>query len=135
MAQVQFGVFIKSNREMMIRIILPVAVGIVSALDINQKVYIEGQAVIGDGSGEGALNTCRPFASQHVSNAARPEIKVCGTHIKVIAFLRGRCAEYYEHHQVVGSCDTTLPTDSCQSLSPADVPTMGHYQSYLIEQC
>ena len=46
-------------------------------LDINQKVYIENQPVLGDGAGEGALNKCRSFAAQHVSNPAAPAVRVC----------------------------------------------------------
>ena len=46
-------------------------------LDINQKVYIENQPVLGDGAGAGALNKCRSFAAQHVSNPAAPAVRVC----------------------------------------------------------
>merc|ERR1719172_79414 len=31
-------------------------------LDINQKAYIEGQAVLGDGAGQGNLNVCMELA-------------------------------------------------------------------------
>merc|ERR1719324_2141789 len=95
-------------------------------LDINQKVYIENQPVLGDGAGEGALNQCNALAPQFVANPDAPAVKVCGTGIKATFYLRGRCEEYYEHSKIVGTCDTR---------SPADDPRFGHYQSYKIEQC
>ena len=104
-------------------------------LDINQKVYIENQPVLGDGAGEGALNKCTEFAEQHVSNPDAPAVKVCGTGIKMTAYLRGRCEGYYEHHKEIGTCDTGAPPTTCQHYSPSDDPAFGHYQSYLIEQC
>merc|ERR1719437_193142 len=76
-----------------------------AALDINQKVYIESQPVLGDGAGEGILNECQAFAAQHVSNPSAPEVKVCGTGIKATFYLRGRCEKYYEHQMTVGKCD------------------------------
>mmetsp|Transcript_80822 Transcript_80822/g.147388 ORF Transcript_80822/g.147388 Transcript_80822/m.147388 type:complete len:131 (+) Transcript_80822:99-491(+) len=104
-------------------------------LDINQKVYIEGQPVLGDGAGEGALNKCSAFAAQHVGDPMKPEVKVCGTGIKTTVFLRGRCEEYYTHQVVVGKCDTGMPSDTCDSFSPDIEATFGAYQSYKIEQC
>jgi len=104
-------------------------------LDINQKVYIENQPVLGDGAGEGALNQCRSFAPQHVSNPDAPAVKVCGTGIKMTVFLRGRCEEYHHHVQQVGQCDSGLAPDTCESFSPSDKAAFGAYQSYLIEQC
>mmetsp|Transcript_115095 Transcript_115095/g.215426 ORF Transcript_115095/g.215426 Transcript_115095/m.215426 type:complete len:132 (-) Transcript_115095:62-457(-) len=106
-----------------------------STLDINQKVYIEGMLTLGDAAGEGALNQCKGFAAQHVSNAGAPEVKVCGTGIKTTVFLRGRCEEYYTHQVVVGKCDTGMPSDTCDSFSPDIEATFGAYQSYKIEQC
>ena len=104
-------------------------------LDINQKVYIENAPVLGDGAGEGALGKCSTFAAQHVANPDAPEVKVCGTGIKATFYLRGRCAEYYEHSKVVGKCDTGMPSSTCDSWSPADDKRFGAYQSYMIEQC
>jgi len=104
-------------------------------LDINQKVYIEGQPVLGDGAGEGALNECRAFAPQHVNNPDRPAVKVCGTGIKATFFLRGRCAEYYQHSVTLGACDTGANPATCETFSPADDARFGHYQSYKIEPC
>lgn len=104
-------------------------------LDINQKVYIENQPVLGDGAGEGALNQCRAFAPQHVANPDAPAVKVCGTGIKATFFLRGRCAEYYQHSVTLGKCDTGAAPDTCESFSPTDNAAFGHYQSYKIEPC
>merc|ERR1712226_1180413 len=106
-----------------------------SKLDINQKVYIENAPVLGDGAGEAALNQCTAFAAQHVSNPAAPTVKVCGTGIKLTAFLRGRCEGYYEHSRQIGKCDKGMPASTCDSFSPAQDPAFGHYQSYKIEQC
>mmetsp|Transcript_151034 Transcript_151034/g.266555 ORF Transcript_151034/g.266555 Transcript_151034/m.266555 type:complete len:131 (-) Transcript_151034:95-487(-) len=104
-------------------------------LDINQKVYIEGQPVLGDGAGEGALNKCSAFAAQHVGDPMKPEVKVCGTGIKMTVFLRGRCQGYYDHSVVVGKCDSTMPASTCDTYSPTVNEEFGAYQSYMIEQC
>jgi len=104
-------------------------------LDVNQKVYIENQPVLGDGAGEGALNECRAFAAQHVSNPAAPKVKVCGTGIKMTAYLRGECNAYYEHSREIGKCDTGAPASTCDSFSPAEDARFGYYQSYKIEPC
>ena len=61
--------------------------------------------------------------------------KVCGTGIKLTAYLRGECQAYYEHSRQIGKCDTGMPPSTCDSFSPADDPRLGHYQSYKIEQC
>jgi len=104
-------------------------------LDVNQKVYIENQPVLGDGAGEGALNVCRAFAAQHVSNPAAPVVKVCGTGIFMTAYLRGECNAYYEHSRKIGKCDTGADSSTCDQFSPADDARFGHYQSYKIEPC
>ena len=104
-------------------------------LDINQKVYVEGQPVLGDGAGEGALNQCTTLAPQFVANPDAPRVKVCGTGIKATFFLRGRCETYYEHQKEIGKCDTGMPASTCDEYSPGEDPRFGHYQSYKIEQC
>ena len=103
--------------------------------DINQKVYVEGQPVLGDGAGEGALNQCTTLAPQFVANPDAPRVKVCGTGIKATFFLRGRCETYYEHQKEIGKCDTGMPASTCDEYSPGEDPRFGHYQSYKIEQC
>mmetsp|Transcript_122823 Transcript_122823/g.194596 ORF Transcript_122823/g.194596 Transcript_122823/m.194596 type:complete len:133 (+) Transcript_122823:66-464(+) len=104
-------------------------------LDINQKVYIENAPVFGDGAGDGALNTCRSFTHAHVANPDAPTVKVCGTGIKLTAFLLNECDKYYEHSKEIGACNTGMPPNTCQTFSPADDPRFGAYQSYKIEQC
>ena len=104
-------------------------------LDINQMVYIENAPVLGAGAGEAALNQCQAFAAQHVSNPAAPAVKVCGTGIKMTAFLLGRCEAYYEHSRQIGKCDKGAPPSTCDSMSPEEDSRFGHYQSYMIEQC
>merc|ERR1719159_516426 len=74
-------------------------------LDINQKVYIEGVPVLGDGAGEAALGVCQTFAPSMVKDPSKPEFKVCGTGIKATIFLRNRCEAYYEHSNQIGQCD------------------------------
>ena len=100
-----------------------------SSLDINQKVYIDNAPVLGDGAGEAALNQCQNFAK------APGTVKVCGTGIKLTAFMRGRCEKYYEHQKEIGSCDKGAASSTCESWSPSDDPRFEHYQSYKIEQC
>ena len=104
-------------------------------LDINQKVYIENAAVLGDGAGEGALNVCREFTDAHVANPAAPTVKVCGTGIKATIFLRGRCEGYYEHSHVIGKCNSGDAPSTCDVYGPANKAAVGHYQSYKVEQC
>eukprot|EP00812_Abedinium_dasypus_P010667 NODE_4273_length_690_cov_357.296063.p2 GENE.NODE_4273_length_690_cov_357.296063~~NODE_4273_length_690_cov_357.296063.p2 ORF type:complete len:130 (+),score=46.56 NODE_4273_length_690_cov_357.296063:102-491(+) len=104
-------------------------------LDINQKVFIESQAVLGAGAGQGALGKCRFFAPQHVSNPAAPEVQVCGTSIKATFFLRGRCKGYYHHSKQVGQCNTGLASTTCDSWGPSQDRRFGAYQSYIIENC
>jgi len=104
-------------------------------IDINQKVYIENQPVLGDGAGDGSLNVCKSFAPQHVSNPDAPKVRVCGTGLKMTAYLRNECNPYYEHSREIGSCDTGAPASTCDSFSPAQDPRFGHYQSYKIEPC
>jgi len=106
-----------------------------SKLDINQKVYIENAAVLGDGAGEGALNVCRAFTAAHVANPAAPIVKVCGTGIKATVYMRGRCEEYYTHQHVVGECNSGAAASTCAVYSPAQDAAVGAYQSYKIEQC
>eukprot|EP00747_Dinoflagellata_sp_TGD_P150589 gnl/TRDRNA2_/TRDRNA2_177131_c0_seq14.p2 gnl/TRDRNA2_/TRDRNA2_177131_c0~~gnl/TRDRNA2_/TRDRNA2_177131_c0_seq14.p2 ORF type:complete len:134 (+),score=31.53 gnl/TRDRNA2_/TRDRNA2_177131_c0_seq14:68-469(+) len=103
--------------------------------DINQKVYIDGNPVFGDGAGESGLNQCQSFAPSQVSDPNKPAVKVCGTSIKATVYLRNNCEGYYDHQKTVGSCDTSLPPTSCQSMSPAQDEEFSTYQSYKIEPC
>lgn len=107
----------------------------VAKLDINQKVYIEGQPVLGDGAGQGALNMCREFPDYMVNNPNAPSVKVCGTGVMITVYLRGACASYAPYEWTAGVCDTSYPASTCDSVSPADDARMGASQSYMITQC
>merc|ERR1719443_1593075 len=62
-------------------------------LDINQKAYIEGGAVLGDGAGQDFLGVCMGLAEHFVTEPTKPAVKVCGNGIKMTVFLLGRCGE------------------------------------------
>ena len=110
-------------------------------LDINQKAYIEGAAVLGDGAGQGNLNVCMELADHFVANPNAPEVKVCGTGIKMTVYLLGRCgqgsltAAKMAHTWDVGACDTGAPASTCASYGPSSDQRMGAAQSYKITQC
>merc|ERR1719378_701966 len=121
------------------------ALGLRGKLDINQVVYVEGQPVLGNDVGAGALNQCRAFADFMVSNPDKPEVKVCGTGVKMTVFLLGRCGEMstgaalpssgMAHTWPVGACDPKYPPETCETFSPAIDKRFGAAQSYKIEQC
>eukprot|EP00747_Dinoflagellata_sp_TGD_P150133 gnl/TRDRNA2_/TRDRNA2_177080_c1_seq6.p2 gnl/TRDRNA2_/TRDRNA2_177080_c1~~gnl/TRDRNA2_/TRDRNA2_177080_c1_seq6.p2 ORF type:complete len:139 (+),score=33.34 gnl/TRDRNA2_/TRDRNA2_177080_c1_seq6:83-499(+) len=101
-------------------------------LDINQKVYVDNSPVLGDGAGEGALDTCQDFTGTTA--------KVCGTNIKATFYLMSDCNAYCDaggscHEKTLGSCNDGLDADTCESWSTADDERFEHYQSYLIEPC
>ena len=112
-----------------------------SKLDINQKVYIEGQPVLGDGAGEGALNSCTALPPQFVANPDAPRVKVCGTGIKLTVFLLGRCGKgsvnsaNLAHTWDIGACDSGKPPNTCADYGPSKDKRMGVSQSYKITQC
>jgi len=123
----------QSMQLIVIALVLPIAVsgsGLKFAaqakLDINQKVYIEGSPVLGDGAGDGALNKCRAFAPQHVSKPA--EVKVCGTGIKMTAYLLGECKDsrtpdldVRTYSKQIGKCDSKQDASTCVTYSPHTV--------------
>jgi hypothetical protein len=125
-----------------------------SKLDIFQKVYIEDnlvadkttltKSILGDGAGQGALNTCIEFEDYIVSNPTMPHVKVCGTGIKMTVYLLGRCGEgsltaASMPKWEVGSCDTSQIPTTCESYSVSDdtiwTQMFGATQSYKITQC
>merc|ERR1719191_1614937 len=116
-----------------------------ATLPMTFKVYVEGQPVLGDGAGTGALKVCSNFPDFMVSHPMKPEIKVCGTGIKMTVFLLGRCgvmssgralaSSGMAKQWVVGACDKGLPGDTCKSFSPSTDKRFGAAQSYKIEQC
>merc|ERR1719473_2221068 len=96
---------------------------------------------LGDGAGQGALNTCMGLAEHFISVASKPAVKVCGNGIKMTVYLLGRCGEgsltgaHLAHTWTVGACDTGAPPSTCASYSPSDDQRMGASQSYKITQC
>merc|ERR1719159_341750 len=110
-------------------------------LDINQIAYVEGQPVLGGAAGEGALNVCREFAEYMVNNPAKPEVKVCGTGIKMTVYLLGRCgvgslnSADMAHQWEIGACDSGMSPKTCEGFGPDIDPRMGASQSYKITQC
>merc|ERR1719364_683182 len=113
----------------------------VTASDIKQKAYIEGQPVLGDGTGQDRLNKCVELAEHFVKNPMAPAVKVCGTGLKLTVFLLGRCGEgsvnsaNLAHTWEIGACDSGLPPNTCRSKSPAEDKRTGVSQSYKITQC
>merc|ERR550514_275210 len=112
-----------------------------ASLDMFQKVYIEGEPVLGDGVGFDELGACKDLLDRVVTHPNQPIVKVCGTHIKMTVFLLGRCgggalsAADMAHTWDVGACDTTKPPETCEEFSPLADKRFGAVQSYKIEQC
>lgn len=75
-------------------------------LDINQKVYIDGEAVLGDGAGEGLLGVCTEFDDATVADPSKPEVTVCGEFLNFLWFVFAwKCHLTYElHRSVLYSC-------------------------------
>lgn len=106
-------------------------------LDINQKVYIEGQLTIGNGE-DGSFNKCNMFPSYMVDNPNKPTVKVCGTQIKMEVFVFGQCNEGYSGYSKkwsIGVCDTGKPSDHCETYSPKNDSTFGACQSWKATFC
>merc|ERR550514_1095635 len=110
-------------------------------LDINQSVEIEGNPVLGKGTGQDRLGNCVNLAAHFVNNPNAPAVKVCGTGVKITVFLLGRCGEgslttaSKAHTWEIGACDSGMDPKTCVSKSPADDKAMGASQSYRITQC
>merc|ERR1712226_771515 len=96
-------------------------------------VYIQNAPVFGDGAGHDT--NCQQFAAAHVTNPDAPEVKVCGTGIKVEFFLRNRCKAYDVHQHTVGQCDTGMASTTCETFSPSIDARFGAYQSYQVSSC
>jgi len=107
-------------------------------LDVNQKVYIEGQLTIGNGE-QGSFNKCNMFPSYMVDSPNKPTVKVCGTSIKMEVFLYGECNQGYTYPSTkswtVGICDTSKPADHCETYSPKNDSTFGACQSWKASMC
>merc|ERR1719162_607035 len=61
-------------------------------LDSNQQVWIENQPILDSTVGDGALNTCRSIASQHVSNPAAPTRFISATVVRRTSIINRRLA-------------------------------------------
>ena len=75
-------------------------------LDSNQKVYIDREAVLGDGAGEGLLGVCTSFDADTVADPSKPEVMVCGEFLKFLWLVfASKCHLTYElHRSVLHSC-------------------------------
>merc|ERR1719217_1230685 len=110
-------------------------------LDFYQKAYVEGEPVLGDGTGDGSLNECKDLLDRVVEHPNQPIVKVCGTGIKMTVYLLGRCgggalsAADMAHTWDIGACDTTKPPETCDVFSPAADKRFGAVQSYMVSQC
>merc|ERR1719333_1452167 len=115
------------------------------ALTNTFKVYVEGQPVLGDGAGTGALKKCNAFPDFMVAHPMKPGVKVCGTGIKMTVFLLGRCGKQSTGRDLatagmapkwtIGACDKGLDANTCKTFSPKMEKAFGAAQSYMIEQC
>merc|ERR1719296_503304 len=101
----------------------------------TQTVTIDGAEVFGGNGNDGQLNQCVAFASGTVNDAARPNIKVCGTGIQVQVNLMNRCKDYWTYQHTVGDCNSGQSSTTCVEASPATVTWLQTAQSYKITQC
>jgi len=104
-----------------------------SKVPITEKVMIEGTEVYGQSAGTDG--SCKMFATQFVSDPAKPSVTVCGTSTKAKVYLRARCEAYHHYVEEVGQCDTSAPSDGCVTASPATQSWMSTAQSYEIVPC
>merc|ERR1719359_216548 len=71
------------------------------------------------------------LADHFAANPNAPEVKVCGTGIKMTVYLLGRCGEgsltaaKTAHKWEVGPCDPGLSPPTCKTYGPANVKRMG----------
>ena len=112
-----------------------VAAGTATNIPITEKVSVEGTEVYSQSAGHAQLNQCQSFARMHVDDTTKPAVTVCGTGTQVTVFLRNECNSYDKYQEKIGTCDTSAPSTSCVTQSPAQVAWMGEAQSYKIEQC
>jgi len=103
-------------------------------LDTNQKAYVDGQPVLGDGVGHEALNQCSAFPQHLVNDPHKPDVKVCGTGIKMTAFVAVECGQGRKEWEV-GACDASKDPTTCRTIGPSEDAQFGTAQSYKIEQC
>merc|ERR1719450_1081609 len=112
-----------------------VAVGTASNIPVTEKVKIEGTEVYSQSAGFDQLNSCESFAPSFVSDTSKPSVTVCGTMTKVTVYLRNECVGYSEYQLDIGTCDTSAPSTTCVTQSPATTEWLLTAQSYEIKQC
>merc|ERR550514_457938 len=97
----------------MMRILACVTVATAMIADINQKVEIEGNNMPLD------FGACNQIPTDFTQSLNKPKVKVCGTNVKVTMHMRNECNEDNAGKaRQVGSCDTSLAPDSCQTFEP-----------------
>lgn len=100
----------------------------------SYKVYIGSSLVVGDGAGDGVLNLCHPFSTHKGSQTLGDRtLKVCGTGIKVTLSFRTNCET--ECDMVLGACDTSLPSNTCEQIDADKLSWIEHAHSFKIESC
>merc|ERR1719336_836470 len=98
---------------------LAVALG-VSATQLSQKRSLlkkspPGKVYFSD-SEVAPSAECQTVPKGMQTSSTEPRIKVCGTGIKVTAYLLNNCESYIEKD--IGACDTALPASTCVELAP-----------------
>merc|ERR1740130_331428 len=116
-------------------VMLLLSVARASSIPITEKVSVEGTEVYSQSAGHAQLNTCTSFPRMFVDDVNKPSVTVCGTQTKVTVYLRNSCQGYSSYQQEVGTCDTSAPSTSCVTKSPATDKWLAHAQSYKITQC
>mmetsp|Transcript_9096 Transcript_9096/g.14770 ORF Transcript_9096/g.14770 Transcript_9096/m.14770 type:complete len:136 (+) Transcript_9096:48-455(+) len=106
-----------------------------TTIPVTEKVSIEGTEVFSQSAGHQLLNTCTSFAPSFVKDETKPSITVCGTMTKVTVYLRNECESYSSYQLDIGTCDTTAPSTTCVTQSPATTQWLMTAQSYEIKQC
>merc|ERR1719343_614227 len=104
-----------------------------STIPITEKVSIEGTEVYSQSAGHALLNTCSSFAPSLVKDNSKPSITVCGTMTKVTVYLRNECVGYSSYQLDIGTCDTSAPSTTCVTQSPATTEWLMTAQSYVIK--
>mmetsp|Transcript_37830 Transcript_37830/g.59895 ORF Transcript_37830/g.59895 Transcript_37830/m.59895 type:complete len:138 (+) Transcript_37830:60-473(+) len=106
-----------------------------ASIPITEKVSVEGTEVYSQSAGHALLNTCSSFAPSFVEDESKPSITVCGTMTKVTVYLLNECDKYSKYQLDIGTCDTSAPSTTCVTQSPATTKWLMTAQSYEIKQC
>mmetsp|Transcript_59508 Transcript_59508/g.94506 ORF Transcript_59508/g.94506 Transcript_59508/m.94506 type:complete len:140 (-) Transcript_59508:50-469(-) len=106
-----------------------------ATIPITEKVIVEGTEVYSQSAGHAQLNQCTSFAPSFVKDETKPSITVCGTMTKVTVYLLNECDKYSKYQLDIGTCDTSAPSTTCVTQSPATTQWLMTAQSYEIKQC